>query len=330
MKKVLVTGGCGFLGSAIVRQLAASQPDASVRILALPGETTENIDGLDVEVVRGNVLTIEDCRAAVKGCDTVFHAAAIYDAHAPDPSLMYAVNNRGTFHMLEACRRAKVKRVIYTASIVALGRPEPGRVANEETSYEAWDVDFAYSRSKYHSREIALCFAQWGLDVRVVCPGLIFGPGDVGPTPSGKLILEAIKGGPPVYMDGGASYVDVRDCAEVHVRVAESGKRGETYIATGHNLTNEDFMRTIDRCLDKPRTLLKLPVAAARVVVRGMNTWAARQGAEPRLPQNFFEYSVKPCFFDNTKSRQELGVTYRPIDETVRDAIAYFRSTGRG
>jgi len=329
MKNVLVTGGCGFLGGAIVRQLVESDRDVHVQVLALPGETTRNIDGLEgVEVIRGNVLSVDDCRSVVRGMDTVFHAAAIYDAHAPDPRLMYEVNNRGTYNMLEACRRAKVKRVIYTASIVALGRPEKGGIANESTPYEAWNVDFAYSRSKYHSREIALCFAEWGLDVRVVCPGLIFGPGDVAPTPSGKLILESMKGGPPIYMEGGASYVDVRDCADVHIRAAEQGKKGETYIATGHNMSNEVFMKTVDGCLGNQRRFFKLPVAAARAAVTAMNVWADKQGSEPRLPQNFFEYSLKSCFFDNAKSRQELGASYRPIETTISDAIAYFKNNG--
>lgn len=327
MNNALVTGGCGFLGGSIVRELI--ERDVTVRVLALPGEPTTNIDGLDVELVRGNVLSVADCKAAVKGMDTVFHAAAIYKAYAPDPRLMYEVNNRGTFNMLEACRRAKVKRVVYTASIVSLGRSGTGAVGDEGTPYDAWEVDFAYSRAKYHSREIAQSFAEWGLDVRIVCPGLIFGPGDVGPTPSGKLILSALEGGPPMYMDGGAAYVDVRDCAAVHVAAAEKGKKGETYVSIGHNLSNEDFVRAIARALGDKRRLFNVPVPIARMVVRGMNAVAARRGQEPRLPQHFFEYSLKASFFDNAKSKRDLGATYRPIDETIGDAISYFRSVGR-
>ena len=257
MQKVLVTGGCGFLGSHIVRSLI-DRGVGRVRVFALPSETTRNVEGLDVELVRGNVLSPADCTRSVDGIDTVFHAAAIFKAFMPDPTMMYEVNNRGTFNMLEASRRAEVQKVIYTASIVGLGRPSLGQLADEDTRYEAWDLTFAYSLSKYHSRRIAEDFGRWGMDVRVVCPGMIFGPGDIGPTPSGQVICEvlrtrpfreapksllqfargdAVEGMPPLYVDGGTSFVDVRDAAEVHLLTAERGRPNRRYIATAHNLS---------------------------------------------------------------------------------------------
>jgi len=122
MQKVLVTGGCGFLGSHIVRSVL-DRGAGPVRVLALPDESTLNVEGLDVEIIRGNVLSIEDCKKAVEGIDTVFHAAAIYKGFMPDPSMMYEVNNRGTFNMMEASRRAGVDKVIYTASRSATRTP---------------------------------------------------------------------------------------------------------------------------------------------------------------------------------------------------------------
>ncbi len=325
MVDTLVTGGCGFLGSAIVRALV--ERGQRVRALALPEEPTDNLDGLDVEIVRGNVLAREDAERAVSGVATVFHAAAIYKAWMPDPTLMYEVNSSGTFNMLEAARRAGAN-VVYTASIVALGRPPEGAVGEETTPYEAWDIDFPYSRAKYHSYNIARDFARWGLDVRIVCPGIVFGPGDIGPTPSGKLIINSLTGSPPVYMDGGANYVDVRDAAEVHVLAAEKGRAGETYLATAHNLTNLELIQAIGRAAGKERRLFKIPVAMARSIVAGMEAVARRTGKEPLLSRTFFEYSLKPSFYSNEKARTELGASFRPVDETIRDAIAYFRERG--
>lgn len=326
MKKTLVTGGCGFVGGAVARHLC--EKGIAVRVLALPNETTKNVDDLDVEVMRGNVLSIEDCRKAVDGVDTVFHLAAIYNAHMPNPTLMYEVNCGGTFNVLEVCRQAGVEKVIYTSSMVALGRPEVGQLGNESTPYDAWDIDFAYSRSKYHSHGIAKSFAAFGLDVRIICPGLVLGPGDVTPTPSGKLILEALGGAPPVYMDGGAAYVDVRDAAKVHVAAAEKGQAGETYLAVGHNLDNRQFVEALASAMGENRRLFKVPVRVARTVVRAMNTVARWRDDEPKLPRNFFEYSLKPSFYDNSKSVTELGVTYRPIVDTIRDTIRYFEENG--
>ncbi|MCA9614890.1 MAG: NAD-dependent epimerase/dehydratase family protein [Sandaracinus sp.] len=327
MRKALVTGGCGFLGSQIVKSLL--RRGVAVRALALPKERPDNLDGLDVEIVRGDVRSPEDCSAAVAGCDTVFHAAAIYQAWAPDPSRMYEVNNRGTFHVMEASRREGVEKVIYTASIVSLGRPAPGTLGDERTAYEGWDLDFPYSRAKFHSREIAESFAQWGLDVRVVCPGMIFGPGDIAPTPSGKLILEMLKSNtPPIYVDGGASFVDVRDAAEVHALVAEKGRAGERYLATAHNLNNYEFLMSACRALGVSRKYYKLPLPAARAVVAAMELQAKRTGKEPPLSRVFFEYSLKPSFYDNRKSVQELGATYRDVETSIRDAVAWFREHG--
>lgn len=325
MKSVLVTGGCGFLGSSIVRSVLERKPER-VRVLALPGEPTDNIQGLDVEVVHGDVRRREDCERAVEGIDTVFHPAAVYKAYMPDPTAMYEVNLRGTFNMLEAARRAGVQTTVYTASMVALGRPPHGQLGDETLRYDAWDIDFAYSRAKLLSRWIAEDFARWDMDVRVVCPGVVLGPRDIGPTPSGELIVKTLSQvGPPITVDGGANYVDVRDAAEVHVLAAEKGQPGEVYLATAHNLTNLDLVQAINRVAGIKRRYVKMPAGLARRIITAMERRAAIQGTEPEISVNFFEYSLKPSFFRNDKAVQELGASFRPLDETIRDAIAWFR-----
>jgi len=326
IRTALVTGGCGFLGSHIVRALL--EREVSVRVLALPHEPTENIEGLEVEVVRGDVLNVEDCRASVDGVDTLFHAAAIYKAWMPEPRPMYDVNIRGTFNMLEAARQAGVERVIYTASIVSIGRADTGAEADEDTPYDGWDLDFPYSRTKYLSRELAEDFARWGLDVRVVCPAVVFGPGDLGPTPSGQLIVNTLGDSPPVYLDGGTSYVDVRDAAEVHVLAAERGQAGERYLASAVGLTSKEFLETVCRVGGRKRRFFKIPIALARAFVGRLEAQATRTGEDPMLSRNFMEYSLKPGYFSGAKAERELGAVYRPFQETVADAIEYFRGRG--
>lgn len=327
MKRALVTGGCGFLGSWIVKKLR--ERDVEVRVLAAPGERRANLEGVTCDVIEGDVRDPVGCQRAVEGVDTVFHAAAIYDSWAPDPTRMYDVNLRGTFHVLEASRRAGVERVIYTASIVSLGRPEVGQIGDERTAFESWDLDFPYARSKYFSREIAESFAAWGLDVRVVCPGIVLGPNDIRPTPSGELIRASLKvPGPAVAFAGGASYVDVRDAAEVHVLAALRGKRGERYVATAHNLSNTQLAQSIERGTDRNRTVRTLPVAAARAIVRGFEVQSRLTKEPPLLARTFFEFTLKPAYFTNAKAKRELGATFRPIDESVRDAVRWFREHG--
>ena len=327
MKNVLVTGGCGFLGSWIVRQLVEER-GATVRVLAVEGESRENIEDLDVEVVEGDVRRVADCRAAVEGVDTVFHTAALYLDYAPDPSKMYDVNLRGTFNVLEAARRADVDKVIYTASMASLGRPELGRTGDETTAYDGWDLDFPYGRSKFFSREIAEYFADWGQDVRVVCPGVVLGPGDLRPTPSGGLILASFAPGPSAYYEGGAAYVDVRDAALVHLLAAERGRAGERYLATSENLTNKEFIDLIRRVARATKPLIRLPVPVARTVAQAMDIHAKVTGEPPLLSKTFFEFSLRPSFYRNDKARSELDAHFRPIEDSVRDAIEYFRERG--
>lgn len=323
----LVTGGCGFLGSAIVRALL-ERGDA-VRVLMLPGEPTENVEGLPITVVEGDILDPDACRRAMRGVRAVFHAAALYRAWVPDPTRMYAVALDGTFHVLQAALRAGVERAVVTASIVSLGRPPEGQLADEDTPYEAWGLDFSYSRSKYFSRRLAEDFAAWGLDVRVVCPGVVLGPGDVAPTPSGRLLLELARGGARPYTHGGSSYVDVRDAARVHVLAEERGQAGRRYVATAHNLDNLSLLRAITHVLGVERRLVEVPVPMARTLVRALDFAARRTGREPALSREFFEYSLRPAYFRNDRSVSELGMTYRPLEETLRDALDWFRARGQ-
>lgn len=327
MKRALVTGGAGFLGSAIVKLLL--QRGVSVRVLAQPDEPTDHLASFDIELLRGNVLDVDICMRGARGVDTIFHTAAIYRSFMPDPRVMYEVNLRGTFNILEAARRAGVERCVYTASIVSLGRGGPERLADETTPYEAWGVDMHYSRSKYHSREVAEGFAQWGQDIRVVCPGVVLGPGDIAPTPSGKLILNTLKlRGPAVYTSGGTSYVDVRDAAEVHLLAAERGRPGERYIATAHNLDNGSFIRAVLSAAGRPPQARRLPAALVRPMLRGLEQLAISRGKEPPIASSFFEFSLTPGFYSNQKSILELGASYRSFDETLKDAIEYFKQRG--
>ena len=322
----LVTGAPGFLGSQITRQLV--EAGVRVRALAMPGEPLDEIDGLDVEVVRGDVLDRSAMERAVADVDTVFHAAAIYESWAPDPGPMYRVNLGGTFHVLEAARRAGVQKVVYTASIVAVGRPLEGQVADERGPYRDWDLDFAYGRSKHLSMLVAQDFADWGLDVRIVCPGVVVGPGDRRPTPSGRLILGIAQGKTPGYADGGASYVDVRDAAAGHLAAARFGEPGERYRVTDHNLSNQQLIDTVGRVAGRRRRARRIPTALARSYITMLEKIAVRRGQRPDITRMFFDYGLREAFYDNAKARQELKLDFRPFEETVRDALEDFRRRG--
>lgn len=325
MQHALVTGAPGFLGAHVVAALVAR--GVTVRGWARPGEPRDNLRGMPVEVIEGDVRDPEAARAAVEGIDTVFHAAAVYESWAPDPTLMYDVNMRGTFNVLEAARRVGA-RVVYTASIVALGRPAPGTLADEDTPYEAWGLDFPYSRSKHLSMRLAEDFAAWGLDVRIVCPGYVMGPGDRTPTPSGQLLLALARGKAPGYAPGGVAYVDVRDAAEGHVRAAERGQAGRRYVVTGHNIDNKALLQAVAHAAGRRGVALRLPKPVVLAVAAALQRVAIARGKRPDLALPMLAYGLRECFYDNRRAREELGLRFRPFEQTVADSLAWFREAG--
>ncbi|MEM7157635.1 MAG: NAD-dependent epimerase/dehydratase family protein [Myxococcota bacterium] len=325
MEHALVTGAPGFLGAHIVQILL--ERGVKVRGWGRAGEPRDNLAGLDVEMIEGDVRDPACAREAMDGVDTVFHAAAVYESWAPDPTVMYDVNMRGTYNVLEASRQAGAK-VVYTASIVALGRAEAGKLGNEDTPYEAWDVDFPYSRSKFHSMRLAQDFADWGLDVRIVCPGYVIGPGDRSPTPSGQLVMAIARGRAPGYTSGGVSYIDVRDCAEGHVLAAEQGQAGRRYCLVGHNIDNKALLQVVSRAAGRRPVGVKLPRKVVLKVAAVMQLMDLARGVRPDLPVKMLSYGMGNCFYDNRRAREELGLRVRPFEDTVADSLAFFRDTG--
>ena len=325
MQHALVTGAPGFLGAHIVEALV--RRGVKVRGWARPGEPRDNLKDLPLEIIEGDVRDPECARRAVAGIDTVFHAAAVYESWAPDPTLMYDVNLRGTFNVLEASRQVGA-RVVYTASIVALGRPAPGALGHEDTPYEAWDVDFPYSRSKLHSLALAHDFAAWGLDVRMVCPGYVMGPGDRTPTPSGQLLLALAQGKAPGYSPGGVAYVDVRDAALGHVRAAERGQPGRRYIVSGHNIDNKALLKIVARAAGRRGLAVRLPKPVVKAAALAMQKLAVARGRRPDLAVPMLEYGMRDCYYDNRRAREELGLRFRAFEDTVSDSLAWFREVG--
>src|SRR2546430_14858810 len=239
----LVTGASGFIGSAVVRRLLAR--GQKVRCYVEPGAKLDNLKGLDVEVVTGDVNDRAQIARALDGCDTLFHLAAIYAIWLKDPAQMYVVNVEGTKTVLWAAYKAKLKKVVYTSSIAAVGRKDGGPAdETHQFSSRDWDDGNAYIRSKWFSELDALRFAREGLPLTVVNPAFPFGERDIAPTPTGGFIVGALQKQVPGYVDSGFCAIDVDDCAEGHVLAAEKGRTGERYILGNHNVTMREFYQT--------------------------------------------------------------------------------------
>ena len=321
----LVTGATGFIGSAVVRRLLAR--GRAVRALVEPGASTANLDGLDVELVPGDVLDRDAVGRAIAGCDAVHHLAAIYALWLPDEKIIYDVNVRGTQHVLFAAMKAGVRKVVHTSSIAAIGVPAPGQLADETFAFNYWRHGSAYIRSKYLSDQDAQRFAREGVPVTIVCPAFPFGERDLAPTPTGRFIVEALHRRVPGYTAGGFCAVDVDDVAECHVLADEKGAIGERYIAGAHNVTYKDFYDAVTRVAGLPRIRVKLPTPAVLAMAWLWERRANRRGVAPRITVDAAHYATETAWFDCAKARA-LGMPQTPLDVTIEKAVRWFRDHG--
>lgn len=325
---ILVTGGGGFIGSHVVRHLI--EAGESVRVLHLPGEDLRNLQGLNAELIPGNVLDKATVEQAVKGCDRVCHLAAVYAFWMPDPKKMFEVNIEGSRNVLEACVRQKVKKVVYTSSVTVFGGQGPGVSATEESPFRIGTTGELYSITKYQSHQLAEKFAADGLDVTIVCPTLPLGPGDIGPTPTGKYIVDAAASPVIFYTDTTTNVGDVRDIARGHLLAMEKGRAGRSYILGGDtNYSMREFMEAVNGLLPWRRPMIKVShnfFKALGYVLEMRSEFFTRKA--PALTSQSARASALGLSADISRAKQELGYTCRPMEESLRDAFDWFREMG--
>lgn len=325
--KILVTGAAGFIGHHVTRMLL--EQGHEVRGLLRPGEADRNLRGLDVERVIGDVLDEDRMFEVCRGCDRVFHLAAIYVLWTPQPQRIWDVNVLGTMNVLNGCLRAGVGRVVYTSSIAALGQ-RPGDLASDETvPFNIWNRGNDYIRSKYLSEQVALRYRH-NLDLTIVSPAMPIGPGDIGPTPTGKFILDFLRGSlPPMIFDGGVSLVDVEDVARGHVLAADRGERGERYVLSGHNTSLVKVLEIMRDVTGLKRRFARIPTPLARTLAK-ISEVASDYVLQkhPIMTVAEVDFAAPASFWDNSKAKRVLGFENRPLVESVQRAADWFRAEG--
>jgi len=328
VKTALVTGAAGFIGSHVVRELLSE--GVHVRCLVRPGERTDNLDGLVVEIREGDVRDPAAVGRAVKGVDTVFHLAAVYAIWMPDWSKIYEVNVQGSRNVLWACLRGGVGRVVFTSSIAAIGIA-PGRgVSSEKTPFNQYTLGSHYVLTKYLSQQEALGFAANGLDVVVVNPCFPFGPMDIAPTPTGQIIVDILRGVSRFSFPGGINVVDVRDVARGHICAARRGKTGELYVLGNRNIAMDDFVRLVCRVAGiDGRIVFKVPVPLMKIGTAALSWLSDHVTRRPPLSTPVeIAYASQYLYFDNTKAVTELGMSFRDVEASIAESVAWFRSRG--
>ena len=232
MNKVLVTGATGFVGSALVRALLKRGEEVHI-LVRQKGPDYPNLEGLPVHAHHGEIQSVESLRNAMRGIDTVYHAAAVYQFYPwwrkKEPAI-YKINVQGTQNILSCAASLGIKKLVYTSSIITIGKSPRGEVSNEETPFSQAQLVSHYARSKYEAEALVLAAARKGFPAVVVNPGVVVGARDQKPTPSGEIIVKFLNRSYPGYFDADWCFADVDDVAEGHIRACEKGRVGERYI----------------------------------------------------------------------------------------------------
>jgi dihydroflavonol-4-reductase len=315
LARVLVTGATGFIGSHVAR-LSLERGD-DVRLAVQEGSPDTAIADLDCERVRCDVRDRRAVRRALKGCERVFHCAGLTSVRSDDRERLFEVNVGGTKVVMQECLRAEVERVVYTSSAAVVGPAEEGKTADESQLFTAGHLDIPYVNSVHEAEVEAMRLAAQGLPLVCVNPAVCFGAGDV-QLASTRLVRSFLLGRVPVYVDGAASIVDVRDAADGHLLADAHGEIGERYILGGRNFTFDRLFADLGRLsgVDPP---VKLPAraAAASAAAMAAGGWRWPLGpAEVRAASHRWTYS-------SAKARRELGWKTRPHEETLEATVAW-------
>ena len=325
---ILVTGATGFVGSAVTRRLLSE--GQRVRALVRSAADRRNLAGLDIEAVEGDLLDGASLDRAVAGCDALFHVAADYRLWVPDPETMHRTNVEATRALMLAALAAGVSRVVYTSSVATLGIVPDG-VADEETPSTLSDMIGPYKRTKFLAeQEVRRLVVERGLPAVIVNPSTPVGPGEVRPTPTGRMVIDAATGRMPAYVDTGLNMVHVDDVAEGHWLAFRQGRTGERYILGGENLSLREIMGIIAGIAGRSPPRVRLPHGVVLLAAYAAEAAARMTGApEPLMTIDGVRLARKRMYFSSAKAQTQLGYRFRPARDAFADAVTWLRASGR-
>ncbi len=321
--RAFITGSTGFVGSHVARVYAAQ--GASLRLLTRQTSKTAALEGLNAELVTGDLRDAGKLRSALTGCDALVHVAADYRLWVTDPDEMYAANVTGTRDLLRLAREVGVERVVYTSSVATMGFKKDGTIVNEATPVGLADMIGHYKRSKFLAEQEAVKAADAGQHIVILNPTTPIGPGDVKPTPTGRIIVDFLNRKFPAYVDTGLNLVDVNEIAQAHFTALTRGTPGERYILGGENLTLKQILDRMSAITGLPSPTMKVPNAVAMAFAFfDENITGRLLKKEPRATVEAVRMGKKMMFASSAKAERDLGFRVIPVYHAMRAAIDWF------
>lgn len=326
--RVFVTGATGFIGGNLVRALLSRGYE--VRALVREGANRKNIDGLDIEVRHGDLSDPSlNLVEMMKGCDAVFHTAAVYSFWTPDRRAVIDTNVGGTERIFAAALDNGIEKVVYTSTESTVGMASDG-VGREDIVIDPRKLHGQYKRTKHLAETNVLRMSrEKSLPVVVVNPTMPIGAHDVKPTPTGQVVVDYLNHRMPAYVDTGMNLVDVEDVAAGHILALEKGRIGERYILGNRNLTFKEMLGILESVTGIKSPGMSMPLWVAMGAACADEFFSGRVlRKSPRIQMAAVRAAGKRRYHDCSKAVRELGLPQSPVEDAFAKAVRWFRDNG--
>jgi dihydroflavonol-4-reductase len=320
---IIVTGATGHIGNVLVRKLLENGEKVKVFTRSLTDITP--LEGLDVEIVEGDIQNADSLISAFQGAEIVYHLAGIVSILPDTDGHLYQVNVIGTRNVVDACLKTGVKRLVYTSSIHAFKEPPQGVPIDETCSFEPKYSRGGYDQSKAKASLEVLKGIDKGLDAVLVCPSGVIGPYDYKISQMGQLFVNFLKGNQRAYIDGAYDFVDVRDVADGIIFASKYGKSGEIYILSGEKITVHELISYLEEITEMKAPRFKMPLWLVKAISKAILPYYKLKKTKPLFTSYSIEVLNSNCDISSKKAQKELGFSPRPIKESIKDSVEWFK-----
>ncbi len=332
--KVFVTGSTGLLGNNLIR-LLVNQGHEVKALVRSKKKASKVLGDIDITIVEGDMLDIKNFAQELGGCDVLFHTAAYfreyYQQSADHWKMFEKININGTINLLTEAEKRGIKKVIYVSSAGIVGKKQDGSPGDESTPSHPLTRKNLYFKSKILTEKAICEFLKnnsHSLQVVHILPGWILGPYDAAPTSSGQLVLDFINQKLPGIVDGGIGAVDARDVVQAMINAVEKGKSGERYIVGGKYFSLEDVVKTLEKITMIPAPGRRIPYAVTMIYAYFSEIYGKLTGRQILVSLNAIRNLHEKFQWNSDKAIRELGVDFRPLEETLEDEIEWYKNYG--
>jgi len=325
MANIFISGATGYIGSRLSAKLAGQ--GRQVIALVRNWEKLKHIQHPNISGIAGALADIDLLQRAMEGCREVYHVAALAGVWRPDPRAFYKINVEGSLNVLEAARRAGVRRVVLTSTAGVMGATPDGSPVHETTNVNP-DLTTAYERSKLEAEQKTLDYAdRHGLELVIVNPSRVYGPGQWSESNGVTKMIRGYAAGNWRFIPGDGhsigNYVFIEDVLNGHLLAMEKGRPGERYILGGENSSYNDFFALLAELTGRRHAMIRLPLGAMLAFAHAQQLLADAFGRRPMITPPFVRKFVRHWPLSSEKAQRELGYSVTGLEEGVRETLAW-------